>query len=360
MESNRILIADDHAVVRAGLRNALHNLPNIEIVGEVGNGRELIEALAALRPTLLVLDVNMPDFDPITAIRRIKEDYPALKILVVSAYNDEAYVVGTLSAGVDGYHIKDQPLSDLQLAVQRILAGERWISSTLIDRLVHSRKSNPEAGIHKLTSRQRELLQMLMQGYDNRKIAQAMELSVKTVENHLTALYRALKVESRLEALNYALHHPEVLAAVASEIHPADSRPEGSLTVLLVDDNPRYRKQLSLLIGKTCPTAVLFEAEDTYEALHLAKTTHPQLALIDVLLRDENGIQCARRLKQDSPNTRVVLISAYPDREFRRIWSESGAVAFLDKKDLDSAAVKQVLEDALGLQHQRFLYRNER
>ncbi len=351
MEPVRVLLADDHAVVRAGLRNALNNLPDIEIVGEVGDGKELVEALAALRPGMLVVDIHMPEFDPVTAISRIKKEYPELKILVVSAFDDEAYVVGTLSAGVDGYHLKDRPLSDLQLAVQRILAGERWISGNLVDRLVHRRSSAPEPAIPKLTSRQRELLRMLMQGYDNRKIAQTMELSVKTVENHLTALYRALKVESRLEALNYAVHHPEVLATVASEAAQLDNHPEASLTVLLVDDNPRYRQQLSLLIGKTYPTALLFEAEDTFEALSLAENVHPQLALIDVLLRDEDGIQCARRLKQISPKTRVVLISAYPDREFRRVWPESGAIAFLDKRDLDSSALKQVLEDALGLQY---------
>jgi DNA-binding NarL/FixJ family response regulator len=351
MERHRILLADDHAIVRAGLRNALDDIPDIEIVGEVGNGKELTDALAALRPGLLVLDVHMPDFDPIQAIKGIKEQYPALKILVISAYNDEAYVVGTLGAGVDGYHVKDQPLSDLQLAVRRILAGERWISSTLIDRLVHHRGSSSDAVVRRLTSRQRELLRMLTQGFDNRKIARAMEISVKTVENHLTALYRTLKVESRLEAVNYAARHPDVLAAVASEITPSDGRPDASLTVLLVDDNPHYRKQLGLLIGETRPTARLFEAGDTYDALRLAEKIRPQLALVDVLLRDEDGIQCARNLKQASPKTRVVLISAYPDREFRRVWSQSGAVAFLDKKDIDSAAVRQVLDDAMGSQY---------
>jgi DNA-binding NarL/FixJ family response regulator len=127
MESTRILLADDHAVVRAGIRNALNNLSNIEIVGEVGDGKELVEALAALQPGMLVVDINMPDFDPVTALKRIREEYPSLKILVVSAYDDEAYVVGALSAGVNGYHIKDQSLSDLQMAVQRILSGDRWI-----------------------------------------------------------------------------------------------------------------------------------------------------------------------------------------------------------------------------------------
>jgi DNA-binding NarL/FixJ family response regulator len=92
----------------------------------------------------------------------------------------------------------------------------------------------------------------------------------------------------------------------------------------------------------------LYEAEDIAEAIRLAERIHPQLALVDVVLRDEDGIQCVRRVKSVSPSTRLVLISAYPDREFRRIGLEAGAIALLDKKDLDAAAVRQVLEDTLG------------
>jgi DNA-binding NarL/FixJ family response regulator len=126
-----ILLADDHAIVRAGLREALENIPQIEIVGEVGDGTALEESLARLQPDLLVVDVAMPEFEPIAAVQRIKIRYPELKILVVSAYDDEAYVVGLLHAGVDGYHLKDQPLSDLQLAIQRVLSGERWILQSI-------------------------------------------------------------------------------------------------------------------------------------------------------------------------------------------------------------------------------------
>ena len=132
MTSTRVLLADDHTVVRAGLRNALADLPDIEIANEVGNGRELMAALASHPVDLLVMDANMPDFEPISAARAIKASYPNLKILIVSAYDDESYVVGLLKAGVDGYHLKDQPLADLQLAVQRILSGERWITLSLI------------------------------------------------------------------------------------------------------------------------------------------------------------------------------------------------------------------------------------
>ncbi len=345
----KVLLADDHAIVRAGLRDALASLPGLEIVGEVGNGRELTLALETLAPDFLVVDVTMPEFEPVAAVRHIRSAYPALKILVVSAYDDQAYVVGLLSAGVDGYHLKDQPLSDLQLAVRRILAGERWISGPLVNRLIDQHPTAATSTTAMLTRRQRELLRLLTLGYDNRKMAQEMELSVKTVENHLTALYRAIGVASRLEALNYAVRHPEVLATLGHEVALAgpEARLAARLIVLLVDDNARYRTQLGKLVGKGCPALSLYEAEDCAEAVRLAGRVHPHLAFIDVVLPEEDGIQCVRQIKAVSPATRLVLISAYPDREFRRLGLNAGAVAFLDKKDLDAAAVRQVVDDAL-------------
>src|SRR5689334_24580357 len=111
MTTIRVLLADDHTVVRAGLRNALEGLPGLEIAGEVGNGPELQEALSRINPDFLVLDASMPDFEPISAVQQIKAERPHLKILIVSAYDDETYVVGLLRAGIDGYHLKDQPLA---------------------------------------------------------------------------------------------------------------------------------------------------------------------------------------------------------------------------------------------------------
>ena len=350
MSRVKVLLADDHVVVRAGLRNALETLPNLEIVGEVGNGRELTEALARIQPDLLILDANMPDFDPISAVRQIKAELPGLKILIVSAHDNDAYVVGLLNAGVDGYHMKDQPLADLQLATQRILSGERWVSSSLVGRLAHARNTSVSTSAPWLTRRQRELLRLLTQGLDNRHIAQALDLSVKTVENHLTALYRVLGVDSRLKALHYALRHPELLAISGQEILELEPRQQKSnyqLTVLVVDDNTRYRQQLTHLIGKIHPTCILYEAGNISEAVNLGEQVHPQLALIDVVLEDEDGIQCARQLRSVSPSTRMVVVSAYPDRGFRKQALSAGAVAFVDKKDLDTASLRQVIEDAL-------------
>ena len=114
----------------------IQGIPGLEVVGEVGNGPDTFSALGNLQVNLLIIDLTMPDFEPITAVIKIRALYPELKILVVSAYDDDIYVQGLLGAGVNGYHLKDQPLSDLKLAVERVLAGERWISSPLISKLV--------------------------------------------------------------------------------------------------------------------------------------------------------------------------------------------------------------------------------
>jgi DNA-binding NarL/FixJ family response regulator len=276
-----------------------------------------------------------------------------MKILVISAYDDDVYVQGLLGAGVHGYHLKDQPLSDLKLAVERILAGEKWVSSRLVAKLVSYTEPTASSSLSRsLTTRQRDILRLLQQGMDNQTIARKMNLSVKTVENHLTRLYRQLNVQSRLEAVNYATQHPDVLAMpgqVAAQETPAPAvsvaATKEQVAILLVDDNARYRHQLRRMVGKVCPQAMIYEAENIDTAVSTAQQARPQLALVDVVLGDENGIHCTRRLKSVSPVSRIVLISAYPDREFHRSGVEAGAIAFLDKKDLDTAVLRQVIED---------------
>ncbi len=342
----RLVLADDHAVVRAGIANALRELPGITIVGEIGDGQALLTTLAETRPDVLVTDVTMPDFEPISTIRQIRARYPDLKILIVSAYDDDMYVQGLLGAGVNGYHLKDQPLSELRLALQRVLAGERWVCSPLVEKLVRAREA-PAA--FTLSARQRDILACLRDGLDNQAIARQTGLSVKTIENHLTRLYRQLNVQSRLEAANFLMRRPDVLGQIAPSLPlpggVLEARRTGALTILIVDDNTRYRTQMRRMVGKTRPQAMIYEAENTRVALRLVEELLPQLAFIDVVLGDENGIDSARRIKSLSPATRIVLISAYPDREFHRLGISAGAVAFLDKKDLDAATLREVIDD---------------
>ncbi len=345
MSSARLLLADDHAVVRAGIANAIADLPDVEVVGEVGDGEALRTALAELRPDCLLIDVTMPSFEPIGDIAQIRASYPALKILVVSAYDDDVYVQGLLGVGVNGYHLKDQPLSELRLAVQRVLAGERWLCSPLVEKLIRLGEGSPAL----LTERQRELLGYLQAGLDNLAIARRTELSVKTVENHLTRLYRQLGVQSRLEAVSYIHQHPALLGRTVTVAGRETERtPATRLALLIVDDNLRYRSQLRRMVGRAYPQVSVYEAENTRAALQLVRSAAPGLALVDVVLGDENGIDCARQLHALAPNTRVVLFSAYPDREFHRQGLQAGAVAFLDKKDLDVAALRELIDDALG------------
>lgn len=344
MDTARILLADDHAVVRAGIANAIADLPEVMIVGEVGDGPTVFVALASLQPDCLLIDVTMPNFEPIGDVGRIRDLYPQLKILIVSAYDDDVYVQGLLGAGVNGYHLKDQPLSDLRLAVQRVLAGERWICSPLVDKLVRLR----ETGAPSLTERQRELLLCLQEGLDNLAIARRTGLSVKTIENHLTRLYRQLGVQSRLEAVSHIRQHPALLGHTEPHNPSRDpDRATAHLGLLIVDDNMRYRTQLRRMVSKAYPSVAIYEADSTQAALQLAHSAVPRLALIDVVLGDENGIDCARQMRTQSPTTRVVLFSAYPDREFHRQGLQAGAVAFLDKKDVDAAALRELIDDAM-------------
>jgi DNA-binding NarL/FixJ family response regulator len=348
MTKTRILLADDHEVVRAGIRNVLQDIPGLKVVGEVGNGISLFEHLDLLQPDVVLMDITMPDFDPIDAVERMRVQFPSIKILVVTAYDDEVYVQGLLRVGVNGYHLKDQPLSDLKLAIQRILNGERWISSPLISRLVGARPVSGPTGL--LTARQRDILRLLKNGSDNNNIAQEMGLSIKTVENHLTRLYKQLRVQSRLEAVSYISQHPEVLGITGQDFVQLqmDNNQQKGIGILVVDDNPRYLRQLQRVIGKVCPKAVLYEAESIAMAVQLAQRVKPQLIFVDVVLGEEDGIRCARRIKAVSPQSRIVMISAYPDREFHRLSLEAGAVAFLDKKDLDAVTLRQVVEDVIS------------
>ena len=154
----------------------------------------------------------------IEAIHRIRATYPQMKILVVSAYDDDIYVQGLLGAGVNGYHLKDQPLNDLKLAVQR------WVSSPLISKLVRPGEGQGSLAFPTLTNRQRDLLELLKKGLDNQSIAQETGLSIKTIENHLTRLYRQLNVQSRLEAVNYIMRYPQILGMPGQKSGPIQNR----------------------------------------------------------------------------------------------------------------------------------------
>lgn len=322
-------------------------MPGYEIVAEASDGPTVGEALARSEPDLLLIDVAMPDFEPLAAIQGIRADYPAMRILVISAHDDNVYVRGLLSAGVDGYHLKDESLSELQLAVGRVMSGQKWVTGRLLDRLA-SVPDTSTANSSELSTRKREIISLLQAGFDNQSIAHRMGLSVKTVEKHLTAIYRHLGVQSRLELVSYVSQHPEVVGTEAERV--VSGSPEGPsvvrpISIMLVDDNLRYRHRLRTILDRIRPGTTVDEAGSVEQTVELLDRISPDLAIVDVVLGDEDGIECTRQIKARSPQTRVVLISAYRDRAFRDQGLEAGAVALLDKKDLDVASLRLVIDD---------------
>lgn len=212
---SQILLADDYEVVRAGIRTVVEEIPGLTVIGEVSDGPALVENLERLQPDCLLVDISLPDFIPVENIAAIRSKYPDLKILVVTTYYDEFCFRGLLKIGVHGYHLKQQPLSELKMAIQRVLKGERWISYPILYKLIEGGVQNPSQSL--LTTRQRDILRLLQKGLANQSIATEMSLSIKTVENHLTRIYRLLGVQSRLEAVAYVNRHPEQLGAIERE-----------------------------------------------------------------------------------------------------------------------------------------------
>lgn len=341
-----MLIADDHALIRAGFIRLVEQIPGLSISGEIGNGTDLIPFLEKNPLDLILIDLTMPNFKPITVIKEIRNRFPNIKILVVSAYDDIFYVKGLLEIGVHGYHLKDESLSNLKLAIKRVLEGERWISGSLISKLIQNNKNKPT--FPSLTDRQLSLLRYLKMGFDNKGIAQKLRISIKTVESHLTKLYRKLDIQSRLEAVNYINQFPQILGKenvrISSKTGESKST-AGIISILVLDDSNRYRQKLMNVIAKANPSTRIYEAETIDEAIQLTEKIDFQLAFLDVILHDEDGITCARKIHKAKPNVRIVLISAYPDREFHRQGLASGASAFLDKKNLDLSTIKHVIDD---------------
>lgn len=349
MPKIRILIADDHSLVRQGIRNVLEKYPDFDIAGEAFDGPSLFAGLNSCNPDILLIDVTMPDFDPIAAVKNIHGDHPEIKILIISAYDDDVYVKGLFSAGANGYHLKCQPLPELKMAIDQIWSGEKWISSPLVNKLITQPADEriPPA----LTTRQTDLLRLLQQGLDNQSIALRLKISVKTVENNLTRLYRFLNIQSRLEAVNYVLQHPEILQQSSTQVPnrklQTNSTVNPQASILLIDDNSHFRRELRQMINMICSQTMVYEAENIAESIQLINHINPGLILVDMILGKESGIQCTKQLMKHSPLSRIILISAYPDREFHRLGLEAGAMAFLDKKDMDLSSLRQILTDSL-------------
>jgi two-component system, NarL family, response regulator NreC len=207
MKRIRILLADDHAVVRQGFRMILGAHSDLEIVGEAGNGREAVELSAALKPDVVVMDVTMPELNGIEATRRLTADNPHIRVVALSMHKDSVYVREILRAGARGYLLKESVADDLVAAVRAVAAGEGYLSPAISNAVLDDYRRHVTNPIDLLSSREREVLQMLAEGKTNKEIAGTLNLSVYTVDAHRGRIMEKLNVHSINELVRFAVRN---------------------------------------------------------------------------------------------------------------------------------------------------------
>ena len=210
----RILLADDHVILRQGTAELLRKEADIEVVGEADDGQQAIDLAMRLRPDIIVMDVRMPVLSGIEATRRIREAMPKVQVLVLTAYDDDQYIFSLLQAGASGYLLKTAPMNELVKAIRLVGSGESpldpSIARKVVVRMTGAQASGISSGeeaspIQPLTSREQEVLQLLSRGLNNQAIAEALYVSDRTVQAHLTNIFAKMGVSSRLEAVLTAI-----------------------------------------------------------------------------------------------------------------------------------------------------------
>lgn len=216
MSSIRVVLADDHAVVRKGIRDFLEEDGDIEVVAEAGDGEKVKELILALRPDVAVLDIRMPLATGIDVARWIHQQSLPVHILILTAFDDDPFIVAALKAGANGYVLKNAEAEEITAAVRAVHRGEPALAPDIAQKLITQMTGTPEppAILEPITDREREVLQLAASGLTNRGIGLELSISDRTVQGHLASIYAKLSVNSRTEAVTKALqlrliHLPE-------------------------------------------------------------------------------------------------------------------------------------------------------
>jgi two-component system response regulator NreC len=205
----KVLIADDHTILRQGIKALLDNQAEIEVIGEAKDGREALTLIERLLPDVILMDIAMPGLNGLEATRRIKKKFPKIKVLVLTMYTNEEYVFQILNAGANGYLVKETAFQDLISAIRAVYRDEAFMSPSISKKVINRytqrvRETNNTTG-DILTTREREILQLIAEGSSSKKIAEALFISPKTVETHRTHIMDKLNIHNRTNLVKYAI-----------------------------------------------------------------------------------------------------------------------------------------------------------
>jgi len=209
MGNIKVLVADDHTILRQGIKALLDNQAGIEVIGEAKDGREALELVERLLPDVILMDIGMPGLNGLEATRRIKKKFPGIKVLVLTMYTNEEYVFQILNAGANGYLVKETAFQDLISAIKAVYRDEAFMSPSISKKVINRytqgiRKTN-DTTCDILTTREREILQLIAEGSSSKKIAEALFISPKTVETHRTHIMDKLNIHNRTDLIKYAI-----------------------------------------------------------------------------------------------------------------------------------------------------------
>jgi two-component system response regulator NreC len=210
MPKIRVLVADDHTIVREGVRILLEAQPDIEVVGEAADGQEALARVRELQPDIVLIDIAMPNLNGLEATRAIKRDYPNVQTIALTMYESDEYFFQILNAGASGYILKKAASADLLSAIRAVYAGEVFLYPSVARRLVSDYLSRVKSGEEKisydgLTAREREVLKLIAEGHTNQAIADKLVISPSTVQTHRTRIMQRLNLHSRAELISYAM-----------------------------------------------------------------------------------------------------------------------------------------------------------
>ena len=208
MTSIRVLIADDHTLVRAGIRGLLEGLDNVEVVGEAGDGQETLRLAASVRADILLLDVGMPGLNGLDVAARVTAETPSTRVLILSMHSSEEYVLRALRAGCAGYLLKGSAVAELEAAVRAVARGETYLSPAVSKHVMddYVRRTHGAADpIEALTARQREVLQLVAEGHTSKDIGERLGLSFKTVEAHRAQIMERLGIHDVASLVRFAV-----------------------------------------------------------------------------------------------------------------------------------------------------------